>query len=120
MSEFTALERAALRAIFSENPDLESQLEAQAAKAIVIKRENTGGGFFTDISIPEACGPISSKSPLGDCCYAKVDGLEHGLGLLLFLEEGRMTLLEGYAIADENTKPIDFGKVKFEITAAPT
>ena len=53
MSEFTKLEEAALRSIFSETPELAAIFERQLKNARVTKRENTGGGFFTTISVPQ-------------------------------------------------------------------
>ena len=116
MSDFTTLERAAMHAIFAESPSLQAQLQDQAEKATITSRENTGGGFFTRISTPPTCGSITSRSPLGGDVYARVDGLKYGMGFLLFLEEGRICLLEGFAFGPENTKPIAFEAVGFEIT----
>jgi len=119
VTTFNALEWAALRAIFAETPELAPLLTAQAEQATVTKRENTGGGFFTDISVAGDWEPIRSKSPLGDNVFARVEGLEHGLGLLVFLEEGRLHLLEGYSVAGEDTQPLAFESVAFEITDTP-
>jgi hypothetical protein len=53
MMAFTELELAALHSIFSETPELASTLERQLTVATVQERENSGGGFFTTISVAE-------------------------------------------------------------------
>ena len=47
---------------------------------------------------------------------ARVEGLEWGLGFVLFMENGRLHLLEGYAWGPENTAPLDLTRLKFEIS----
>ncbi|MCA1748247.1 MAG: hypothetical protein LC634_01455 [Sphingomonadales bacterium] len=42
-----------------------------------------------------------------------------GIGLLLFRKDGRISLLEGYAVAGESTEDIDFETVSFKITDRP-
>ena len=45
--------------------------------------------------------------------------MEYGLGLLLFFEDGRMSLLEGYSVGGENTSELDFEQTDFSITSEP-
>ena len=115
MAAFTELELAVLRSIFSETPDLTEGLEQQLASAQVTVRENSGGGFFTDIAVPDDVPAVSSSKVLGYETHARVDGLEHGVGFVLFMENGRLHLLEGYAHGPENTAPLDLESLKFEI-----
>jgi hypothetical protein len=90
MTAFTELELAALRSIFSETPELRTGLERQLATATVTDRENDGGGFFTTISVPDGVPQVSGPGVLGNETYARVTGLEHGLGFVLFMEDGRL------------------------------
>ncbi len=119
MKAFTLLERAALRSIFAEHPDLAVGLEQQLADAVVTMRENTGGGFFTTISVSENARPVDGPRVLGHETSANVDGLEHGLGFVLFMEEGKLQLLEGFAWGPENTAPLDLSNLRFDIFKAP-
>lgn len=119
MTQLTELERAAIEAIVAEKPDYFGPLSEQLQSAKVEKRENTGGGFFTTISVSSLAPAAIVSSPLGLNVYASVDGMEYGLGMLLFFEHGRMSLLEGYSIGGEDTSAIEFEGAAFAINAAP-
>ncbi|KQN09777.1 hypothetical protein ASE85_02220 [Sphingobium sp. Leaf26] len=120
MTQLTKLERAAISAILAEKPNFLSPLREQLQSVVVEKRENTGGGFFTTISVSSTAAPAILSSPLGLNVYANVDGMEYGLGMLLFFEHGRMSLLEGYSVGGENTSAIKFEQVAFAIRDAPS
>lgn len=119
MTTFTDLELAALRSIFAETPELVPGLEAQLARATVIERENTGGGFFTTIAVGDDAPRVTGPKILCDETWAWLAGLENGLGFVLFLEDGRLHLLEGFARGPENTAPIDLSAAPFEIFREP-
>src|SRR5437868_15012765 len=97
MTTFTDLELAALHSIFAETTDLAPALEEQLALATVAKRENSGGGFFTTISVDGDAPRVTVSDVLGFETQARVKGLEHGLGFVLFTEDGLIRLLEGFA-----------------------
>ena len=119
MTTFTKLELAALQSIFSETPELASELQRQLQSATVTKRENTGGGFFTDIAVADDVPRVSAPKVLGYETHATVNGLEHGFGFVLFMEDGRLHLLEGYANGPENTAPLKLETLEFEVHRQP-
>ena len=119
MTTFTELELAALHSIFSETPELASELERQLAVATVTERENTGGGFFTTIAVADDALRVSGPEVLGYETQARVAGLEHGLGFVLFMEDGRLHLLEGYSWGPESTAPLALADLKFEVYKQP-
>ena len=119
MSNFTKLELAALRSIFTETPQLADGLAAQLAAASVAGRENTGGGFFTTISVAAGVPRISSPRALGHDTSASIEGLVHGMGFILFMEDGYINLLEGYAFGAENTALLNLASVNFTISPLP-
>ena len=120
MTAFTELEIAALRSIFSETPELTPALERQLAVATVTERENTGGGFFTTIAVDQNAPSVSVSGVLGYETQARVEGLEHGLGFVLFLKEGRLLgTLEGFTWGPESTASLDLASLKFEIYKQP-
>jgi hypothetical protein len=118
MSNFTELERAVLHAIFSETPEIQDALERQFEAAEVVERENTGVGFFTQIVVRADVPRVSSQSPLGREVGAKVDGLDHGMGFILFMKEGRMQTLEGFTYSDSTTE-LNFEALNFEVLRTP-
>ena len=85
MPSFTKLEKAALDGIFAETPELAPILEQQFDKAAVTNRENTGGGFFTTIEVREDAPRVNGPRVLGCETHARVEGLTHGLGFVLFM-----------------------------------
>ena len=119
MIGLTDLEVAALRSIFSETPELADGLERQLAVAVVTKRENSGVGFFTDLAIPEEAPRVASASVLGYETHAHVKGIEHFLGFVLFVRDGRMSLLEGYSFGDDSTTGLDLAALDFEVFKMP-
>src|SRR5579864_3063429 len=93
---FTPLERAVLRAICEKHSVDRVALETQLSNATVIGRVNTGAGFYTQIimqrdSVPSVGGERLRSGPM-----ATVEGLEHGMGFILWLKEGFADSLEGY------------------------
>ena len=105
----SSLEQAVLEAIALKVPEVADALAGQQGKVRAIARENTGAGFYTTLDVSHS--PIKGvASPLGDV-GATVVGLEHGMGFLLWLQEGRIHLLEGYSY--ESTSGIDFEQVAF-------
>lgn len=120
MSQLTDLERDAIAAILAEKPEHLAVLNHQLRSVVVEKRENTGGGFFTTLSVSARAPAVILSGPLGLNVYASINGMEDGLGLLLFFEDGRMSLLEGYSVGGENTSGLDFEGIAFSITSEPT
>ncbi|OAN54725.1 hypothetical protein [Sphingobium sp. TCM1] len=120
MAELSYLERQAICAILAEKPHCLAMLDDQLQSVMVESRENTGGGFFTTLSVSAQAPAAIVASPLGLNVYASVDGMEHGIGLLLFFEHGRMSLLEGYSVGGEDTSTIEFERTAFAITDEPT
>lgn len=119
MTEFTDLEVAALRAIFLETPELAPALERQFEASIVTERENSGGGFFTTIMVADDAPAVKSPSVLGYATQARIGGLEHGIGFVLFIKEGRLHMLEGFAWGPESTHDLDLAALQFEIYNQP-
>jgi hypothetical protein len=114
MTWFTQLELAALRSIFSETPEVALDLERQLSAATVTERENSGAGFFTTINVAEHAPRVRNKKVLGYETHAHVEGMEYGLGFVLFMREGALGLLEGYALAG-STSSLNLTDLRFEV-----
>jgi hypothetical protein len=111
---FTQLEVAALCSIFSETPELAAGLQCQLAAATVTERENSGAGFFTTIRVPEDPPRVNSPKVLGHETHAHIRGMEYGLGFVLFMRDGALDMLEGYALAG-STSALDLTDLQFEV-----
>ena len=114
MSKPTALERAVLQAFAEPLDSLQREhLTEQIASASVSRRENTGAGFFTYFHVGDDLR--SSLPDLKDReVAAEVAGLQHGMGFILWIKDGRIDCLEGYSY-EEATTPIVWETVEFEL-----
>jgi len=119
MTAFTELELAALHSIFSEAPELAPKQELQLSVATVTERENTGVGFFTSISVPSTAIPIDRSEPLSGETHARVAGIEHDMGFVLFFNDGRIETLEGFTYGTESTAALDLTNLTFSIVRRP-
>ena len=107
----SALEHAVLDAISLQVPKLADELAQLLLRVHVTSCLNTGAGLYTALEVPSDAILEGIKSPVGDV-GAAVAGLEHGMGFLLWLEDGRMHQLEGYSY-EESTSDLDFERVDF-------
>jgi hypothetical protein len=86
---------------------LRDQLRGLSVKA----RRLTGAGFFTEFSTATAARPAvipSAKARLGDV-EATINGLKHGAGFLLYIDQGLLTRLEGFSYEEPwPEQPYDF------------
>lgn len=98
METLNALERDVLdKLLAGDHPSL-MVLRRQLEASLVKERKFSGKGFFTELHVPEDAPPApTSKSRVrfGDV-IADVEGVEHGVGFLLFIDDGRLVMLEGY------------------------
>lgn len=99
MEDPNELERAILEKLFDGvHPALRS-LRHQAELAKVVSRRFTGAGFFTSFELPNALPAASvpsAKIRFGDV-GANIPGLQHGAGFLVYVDDGKLTMLEGYS-----------------------
>jgi hypothetical protein len=97
--ELTDLERRVIEKLLAgEHPVLEA-LREQFRTCRVKKRELTGCGFFTELEMSRSvkAAPTGQQNlRIGDVA-ARIAGLEHGAGFVLFVSGGYLDMLEGYS-----------------------
>lgn len=113
-SHFTHLEQAVLRAICEAHPADQAALEGQLSTAIILSRENTGAGFYTRLVVERSSTKPIGGERLRHGPAVRIDGLEHGMGFILWLKEGYADCLEGYCYG-ESTDMLALERVGFEI-----
>jgi len=116
---FTPLERAVLDSICAMHPADRSALVAQLSTAVFDRRENTGCGFFTHFAVDRSCSPPIGGKRLRDGPAAQIEGVKHGFGFILWLEEGYADCLEGYNWGEGDTTGLDLNSLKFQLAARP-
>ena len=110
--ELNTLEKVVLHEIATRDPRDRKAINEQIVHANVLRRENTGVGFFTHLECSEAKLKIE-KSVLG-YVHAEVDKLNEPMVFVLFTKEGFLDVLEGSSLSQDTTE-LDFSKVSFQI-----
>ena len=97
MNTLSALEKAVLEKLLSGETEWYRILQKQISALRVTERKMTGVGFFTRCSIPDDVSklPDRARFQIGDVS-ADINGLKHGAGFVLFIEDGQIDTLEGY------------------------
>ena len=113
MKELTDLERAVLVKLLEGDHPVLSSLRSQLKASRVIGREFTGVGFFTNLALGEnGSERIAGDLKFGDV-IADIDGLRHGAGFLLYVENGALKMLEGYSYDEPWPQKISAFKLSF-------
>lgn len=99
MIELTELEREVLNKLLEGDHPLLMQLRKELSICRVSRRELTGAGFYTHFDVDVTSGATDIKLRFGDV-IAEISGMVHGAGFVLYVENGRLSMLEGYGYDD--------------------
>jgi hypothetical protein len=95
MEGLNELERAVLdKQLAGEHPVL-AVLRAQAERARVVGRKETGVGFYCDFEVEAGAPTLDGDFQIADV-HGELSGLAHGAGFVLFIRSGRLSMLEGF------------------------
>jgi hypothetical protein len=102
MSDQTELEKQVLEKLLQGDDENLGVLREQARHAKVARRELTGAGFFTEFSLPAGILRLPDRPAfkIGDV-NGTADNLKHGLGFLLYVVDGAISMLEGYTYDEQ-------------------
>ena len=94
LAGLNVLEQAVMEKLLAGDHVLLAALRRQADSTLVVSREYTGVGFYCvfEVRAPGVEGPLDFE--LADV-YAAMEGVEHGVGFVLFVRNGRLAWLEG-------------------------
>lgn len=101
MTELTSFERDVLFLLLQGDSETLAILRAQVDGARVASRDYSGVGFFTEFEHLAGSPPLpaSENVVFGDV-LAEIYGLAHGAGFVLFIENGWISMLEGYSYGE--------------------
>lgn len=101
MTTLTALEDQVLQALLAGGDEALAVLRQQAEEARILSRRKTGVGFYTEISVPPEVPRLAGRPSfkLGDV-NGTAANVRHGLGFLLYVTNGAISMLEGYTYDD--------------------
>ncbi len=111
MTDLTRLEMEVMRMLLDGDDEVLSALRKQLARCNVKSRELTGVGFFTTF-IPAQSDDVLSRVKsfkIGDV-FAEIEETKHGAGFLLYVENGKIDMLEGYTF--DEPWPGEIGEFK--------
>jgi hypothetical protein len=97
-NSLNSLEQAVLQKLLDGSHPILVALRKQFEAASFSSRKLTGVGFFTKFTVRSSVSPLPppiKRLVFGDI-EAKIKGLQHGAGFLLFTENGFLQTLEGY------------------------
>lgn len=100
--DLSQFERDVMATILAPEHPVMNALRRQLERCRVASRETTGVGFFTTLDIPTDVEPAPVKPgrmDLGDVT-ATIEGLEHGAGFVLFVQDGLLDILEGFSYVE--------------------
>lgn len=110
---FTDFERRALDSTAPLFGDKADAFREQVASAEVVDRINTIVGFYTRVKVDGAkCSPV----PLNhQGAHFEVEGIEHGLGIVLWDTDGDgyLETIEGWTLDENPLEGVDLADLKF-------
>lgn len=104
-------EKILMNILLNGDNEILKKLRKQYELSEVISREISNYGFFTMFKIPENMdlGISNFKFHIGDI-DGKVNDIDYAIGFILFIENGYISMLEGYCnVMDE--WPKDYSKI---------
>lgn len=109
--EFTDFEQRALDSIAALFDANEDAFRRQVAAARVVDRINTIVGFYTRVVVDRSkCQPLNIRAEGG---HFDVEGIEHGMGVVLWEEDGYLDQIEGFTYSDDPLEGVDLAELKF-------
>ncbi|MEZ5989288.1 MAG: hypothetical protein R3F30_09235 [Planctomycetota bacterium] len=95
-------------------------LRDQLRNATIGGIELSGAGFFVDIDVPPDLPTVAPRNITGGSADIELAGVPHGAGCLLFVREGRLSMLECYTYVGEWTEDTEVLSVKDIVPIRPT
>ncbi len=110
LARLSPFERDAVSKILEEDaPDLVPQL----SHLQVEKREHTGVGAYIYFCCAETTNALNGDDrTLGTKAFAEIKGLHHGAGLVLYVDDGLISMLEIFSHAGEEIPLVIEGETK--------
>lgn len=102
MDTLNHLERAVLTKMLDGDHPVLNALRQQLESCSVRQREMTGVGFCTELAVPAEVDAARTKRAhirFGDV-IGELTGVEEGVGFVLFIDDGRLQMLEGYTFGE--------------------
>ncbi|CAN5509390.1 hypothetical protein BH10PSE4_BH10PSE4_28460 [soil metagenome] len=108
---FTALELRALDCLAPMFGDDEAEFRRQVSAGEVVDRINTIVGFYTRVVVDRSlCRPLPIRFKGG---HFEVGGIEHGMGVVLWDDDGYLETVKGFTYDDDPLLGRDLAELQF-------
>jgi len=108
---FTDFEARALSCLAEMFQTDAEEFRKQVRASRVVDRVNTIVGFYTRVLVDRsACRPLPIQTK---CGHFEVAGIEHGMGVVLWAEDGYLKTIEGFTYNDDPLRGRDLSDLKF-------
>ena len=97
MTDLTNFERNIIEKFVNGDHPILGELRRQLELSSVRKREMTGVGFYLYLDVPEDSLSMPSADFILDDVNANIAELRHGAGFVLYVRDGRLSMLEGFS-----------------------
>ncbi len=106
------LEEKVMGLLFAGDYPALKVLREQWKSSVIKEVQLTGVGFFINYEIPDDCPRISGSLTLSDVT-ADIKGVKNGVGFILFVKDGVLTMLEGATYDDPWPEKIEIQKIYY-------
>jgi len=96
MIKLTNFEQAVMEKLLQGTHPVLIEIKRQFDSCIIKDRELTGVGFYLCFTVLDSLLDQSVNLRFGDVA-ANIDGLENGAGFVLYINNGKLDMLEGYS-----------------------
>jgi hypothetical protein len=114
------LEAAVLDHLLAGDHPVLAALRNQLAEATIADREFSGAGFFTHFALPKGAMAAPVRTLRFGDVHATIAGLQHGADFVLFVDDGRLSMLEGASYGEPWPEEIAEFTVAYLDPARPT
>ena len=108
---FEIFEKQVVEHILRKQTEQNNLLFQQFIISEIISREFTGCGFFTDYYIRDKSLSLPGNVNIELWGFGELEGVDNGVGFILFIRDGFISLLEGYV--NTGVWPKNIGDYKF-------
>ncbi|MFA5801489.1 MAG: Imm40 family immunity protein [Thermoleophilia bacterium] len=89
-------------------------LRKQIELSVIESRVLTGSGFFVYFSVPDSVPRIGTGRILVDDVQFDLEGLKHGGEIILFVDDGHISIFEGYLHAEDWPEEAGLTNVRYD------
>lgn len=90
------LEREVIELFLAGDDPVFQGLREQMNSLAVTTRDSTGVGFYTEFALPSMVNRVEARRLRLTSVRGSTDSLQNGLGFVLYVDEGAISMLEGY------------------------